>query len=152
MVQDLFLTPTAAAADIVLPSASAYEKSGTVTNVCGQVQKLKPAVRTMGTKPDLEIMGLIAREMGLNLGIWTHDHVLTEIRSSVAGYNVPLPILQTGGAAQAHPVNGRVPLDGRPELIQSAQDTLFTSGTLGRYSKALTSVIEYPGKLYSGNQ
>ncbi len=152
VVQDMFLTPTAAAADIVLPSASAYEKSGTVTNVCGQVQKLKPAVRTMGTKPDLEIMGLIAREMGLNLGIWTHDHVLTEIRSSVAGYNVPLPVIQTGGAAQAQPVNGRVPLDGRPELVQSAQDTLFTSGTLGRYSKALTSVIEYPGKLYSDNQ
>jgi NADH-quinone oxidoreductase subunit G len=29
-----------------------------------------------------------------------------------------------------------------PELIVASQDTLFTSGTLGRYSAALNSVIE----------
>ncbi|MDX2181033.1 MAG: molybdopterin-dependent oxidoreductase [Bryobacteraceae bacterium] len=148
VVQDLFLTETAARADVVLPSASAYEKSGTVTSVCGEVQRLKPAVRTMGTKPDLEIMGLIAREMKLNLGIWTADKVFDEIRSSVPGYNVPLAVLQTGGAPQAQLVNGAVPLDNRPELVASAGDTMFTSGKLGRYSKTLTSVIEYPGKLY----
>ena len=33
VVQDLFMTETAKRADIVLPAASAYEKSGTVTNV-----------------------------------------------------------------------------------------------------------------------
>ena len=43
VVQDLFMTETAKRADIVLPAASAYEKSGTVTNVCGEVQKLKHA-------------------------------------------------------------------------------------------------------------
>jgi len=32
IVQDLFLTETAAAADVVFPAASLYEKSGTVTN------------------------------------------------------------------------------------------------------------------------
>ena len=48
-------------ADLVLPAASAYEKNGTVTNVCGQVQKLKQAVKVMGTKTDLEIMGSIAK-------------------------------------------------------------------------------------------
>jgi NADH-quinone oxidoreductase subunit G len=42
VVQDLFMSETARRADIVLPAASAYEKSGTVTNVCGEVQKLKP--------------------------------------------------------------------------------------------------------------
>jgi hypothetical protein len=36
----------------------------------------------------------------------------------------------------------------RPELIQSAGNTLFTSGSLGKYSKKLTSVLEYPGALY----
>ena len=30
----------------------------------------------------------------------------------------------------------------RPELILPANDTLFTSGTLGRYSQTLNSVIE----------
>jgi hypothetical protein len=41
-------------------------------------------------------------------------------------------------------------VDSRPELIQSARDTLFTSGSLGRYSKMLTSVMEYPGELFKG--
>ncbi len=65
VVQDMFLTETAKRADIVFPSASAYEKAGTVTNVCGEVQLLKQAIRVMGTKPDLEIMGLLGKEMGL---------------------------------------------------------------------------------------
>jgi NADH-quinone oxidoreductase subunit G len=144
VVHDLFLTETAQRADVVFPSASAYEKSGTVTNVCGEIQQLKPAIRTMGTKPDLEIMGLLAREMGAaaTLGPWVPAKVFAEIQSQVPGYNVPLPILSTGGAAQSMPVNGRIPVAEHPELIQSAHDNLFTSGTLGRYSRILNSVLE----------
>ena len=84
VVQDMFLTETAKLADVVLPAASAYEKNGTVTNVCGEVQKLKKALNTMGTKPDLEIMGLIGREMGLAklLGPWFADQVFEEIRAN----------------------------------------------------------------------
>ena len=114
VVQDLFLTETARAADVVLPAASAYEKSGTVTNVCGEVQRLKKALEVPGTKTDLEIFRLIAREMGLDL---------------------------TGEVGQAW----------RPILpVESAGDTLFTSGTLGRYSKMLNAVKEGPGELYRG--
>jgi NADH-quinone oxidoreductase subunit G len=50
---------------------------------------------------------------------------------------------------QTAPVNGHVPVSSRPELIQSARDTLFTSGTLGRYSKKLNSTLEAPGALYA---
>jgi NADH-quinone oxidoreductase subunit G len=148
VVQDLFLTETAQRADIVLPAASAYEKNGTVTNVCGEVQKLKHAVNVMGTKTDLEIMGLIAKEMGLSLGVWLPDKMLDEIRKTVHGYNVSLPVLATGGAAPTMPLNGRVAA--LPGTIASAGDTLFTSGTMGRYSKTLNSVMEAPGALYSG--
>src|SRR4029077_7526926 len=59
VVQDLFMTETAKQADIILPAASAYEKNGTVTNVCGEVQRLKQAIKVMGTKTDLEIFGQI---------------------------------------------------------------------------------------------
>ncbi len=148
VVQEMFLTETAKQADIVLPAASAYEKSGTVTNVTGEVQKLHAAGQTMGSKPDLEIMGLIAKEMKLNLGIWSPSNVFEEIRSTVSGYNIALPIIATGQAAQTSPLNGRVHVMPRPDLIQSAGNTLFTSGSLGRYSKKLTSVMEYPGQLY----
>jgi len=146
----MFLDETSSRADVVFPSASAYEKNGTVTNVTGQVQRLKAAVRTMGAKADLEIMGLIAKEMGLavEIGVWSHDVVFKEIHKSVRGYNVLLPILITGGAAVTNPVNGRVAVDVLVDEIRSAGDTLFTSGSLGRYSKLLTSVPEFPGALY----
>src|SRR5580658_3281144 len=147
VVHDLFLTETAQAADVVFPAASAYEKNGTVTNVCGEVQRLRKAVGAMGAKPDLEIMGLLAREMGVaaELGPWIPETVFAEIRKNVRGYDVPLPVLEMGGAAQAAALNGRIPLDGRPELIRSAHENLFTSGTLGRYSKVLNSVVESHG-------
>ena len=64
-----------------------------MTNVCGEVQRLKRAIEMMGAKPDLEIIGLIAREMGVAaaLGPWLPETVFEEIRKTVHGYNVPLP-------------------------------------------------------------
>jgi len=148
VVQDLFLTETAQRADVILPAASAYEKAGSVTNVCGDVQRVKRALSITGAKPDLEIIGLIAREMRIDVGLSSQESVFEEIRKVVRGYNIPLSVVAAGGAAQACPVNGPVSFLSRPGLIESAGDTLFTSGTLGRFSKALSSVIESPGGLY----
>src|SRR4051794_19772184 len=148
VVQDLFLTETAQRADVVFPAASAYEKTGTVTNVCGEVQKLSKGPKTMGAKPDLEIIGLIAREMRADLGVLDPAAVFAEIRSKVHGYQVPLAVVETGGAAPTAPLNGNVPFQAKPELIRSAANTLYTSGTLGRFSTMLNSVLESPGALY----
>jgi NADH-quinone oxidoreductase subunit G len=127
VVQDLFLTETARLADVVLPAACAYEKNGTVTNVTGEMQRLTRAVNTMGAKPDLEIMGFLAREMGAAaaLGPWTPEAVLEEIRKT-----------------QTTPSNGRIPVENRPDLAHSDHNGLFASGTLGRYSRVLNSVVE----------
>jgi NADH-quinone oxidoreductase subunit G len=128
----------------VLPAASAYEKNGTVTNVTGEVQRLKRAVNTMGAKPDLEIMGFLAREMGVaaKLGPWTPEAVFAEIRKTIPAYAVSEPVIDFGGAAQTMPVNGRVSADARPDLVHSDHNGLFDSGVLGRYSKVLHSVLE----------
>jgi len=144
VVQEMFLTETARVADVILPASSGYEKSGTVTNVCGEVQRLKKGLQAMGTKPDLEIIGLIAKEMGLApmLGPWLADTVFEEIRKTVHGYNLPPSLL---GAVQANPVNGRIVLPERADPIRSSHDNLFTSGTLGRYSKVLHNVMEGRG-------
>jgi NADH-quinone oxidoreductase subunit G len=144
VVQDMFFTETAQQADVVLPAASAYEKEGTVTNVTGEVQRLRRAVNVMGAKTDLEIMGFIAREMGVAaaLGPWVPNSVFEEIRASVRGYDISLAALATGGAAQSMPVNGPIPVEIRPELTRSDHNGLFASGTLGRYSKVLSSVLE----------
>ena len=55
-MQDLFLTETAQLADVVLPATCAYEKSGTFTNTCGDLQRLRKAAEVVGPKSDLEIM------------------------------------------------------------------------------------------------
>ena len=43
VVQDMFMTETALAADVILPVANAYETSGTFTNTCGDLQMLRKA-------------------------------------------------------------------------------------------------------------
>jgi len=142
VVQDLFRTETAEQADVVLPAASAYEVNGTVTNTCGEVQRLKKALTVNGPKADIEILALIAKEMGVEWAAKTSDEVFEEIRLLVKGYDVPTATLLLGGAVAALPLDGRVPHRERRDLIYSANDTLFTSGTLGRYSNALNSVAE----------
>jgi len=98
----------------------------------------------MGAKPDLEIMGLIGREMGAApvLGPWVPETVFEQIRAAVRGYEIPVPVIATGGAAQTAPLNGRIPVESRPDLVHSDHNGLFASGTLGRYSKILNSVVE----------
>jgi NADH-quinone oxidoreductase subunit G len=149
VVQDLFLTETARRADVVLPAASAYEKNGTVTNVCGDVQKLSRGAKTMGTKSDLEIIALLAKEMRHDIGPAKPEAVFQEIRRSVAGYDVPLAVLETGRAVPTGPFHAHVQIGSSADVVRSARNTLFTSGTLGRFSKMLNSVIESPGALYS---
>jgi NADH-quinone oxidoreductase subunit G len=66
-VQDLFLTETAALADVVFPAASLYEKSGTVTNTFGDVQMVKKAADRPGVRPDFEILVRLASAMGADV-------------------------------------------------------------------------------------
>lgn len=148
VVHDMFLTETAQRADVVLPAASAYEKNGTVTNVCGDVQKLSRGPKTMGAKSDLEILTLLAKEMREELCGRTPEQVFQHIRKNVRGYLLSRAVIETGGAAPTQPVNGRVEFHSQPELIRSAGNTLFTSGTLGRYSNMLNCTLESPGALY----
>ncbi len=67
VVQDIFLTETAALADVVLPAASLYEKTGTVTNTYGDVQMVKKAADRAGVKPDFEIFVRLAGAMGADV-------------------------------------------------------------------------------------
>jgi NADH-quinone oxidoreductase subunit G len=67
IVQDMFLTATAALADVVLPAASLYEKTGTVTNTYGDVQLAKKAADKAGVKPDFEILVRLAAALGVDI-------------------------------------------------------------------------------------
>ena len=183
VVQDMFLTETAMLADVVLPASNAYEKSGTFTNTCGDLQMLKKAGELTGTKTDFEIIVRLADRMGFEVrrlvpfghpmradmgqsrgaqsgeadrhAVWLQAHGLEprlspfdplamqdEIQRLVPGYAVSRLNLLAGNAEPtALPAKvGEIP--SHPELVLPSQDTLFTSGTLGRYSEALNSVVE----------
>jgi formate dehydrogenase major subunit len=72
VVQDLFLTETAAFADVVLPASAWPEKDGTVTNTNRQVQMGRRALPLPGeTKVDWWITQEIARRMGRE---WNYTH------------------------------------------------------------------------------
>lgn len=67
VVQDIFMTETAYFADVILPASAYHEKSGSFTNTNRQVQIARPVVPMPGeAKQDLEIIQLLARELGLN--------------------------------------------------------------------------------------
>ena len=67
VVQDMFLTETATVADVVLPAANAYEKSGTFTNTCGDLQLVKKAGEVSGSKSDFEMIVRVASAMAFDV-------------------------------------------------------------------------------------
>ncbi|TSE29804.1 formate dehydrogenase subunit alpha [Tepidimonas charontis] len=71
VVSDLFLTETAALADVVLPAAAWLEKTGTVTNTDRTVQLGRPVLSPPGqARADAWILEQLARRLGLN---WHYD-------------------------------------------------------------------------------
>ena len=150
IVQEMFLTETAKAADIVLPAISAYEKDGTVTNTSGEIQLLRKGAEVMGPRSDFDLLRILSHQLekqgfGEAFHYKTVVAVFEEIRKAVPSYNVPLAGLLTGGAEATHAQfarNGHAPYDVPVGLIRSANDNLFTSGTLTRWCTMMESLPE----------
>jgi NADH-quinone oxidoreductase subunit G len=84
VVQELFLTATAQAADVVLPAASWAEREGTFTSGERRVQRFYPAVTPKG-KPDYEIVA----DIGARAGVDVPRHaaqIMLAIAASVPAY------------------------------------------------------------------
>jgi len=81
VVQDLFVTETAAYADVILPASAWPEKDGTVTNTDRRVQLGRAALSPPGeARQDLWIIQEMARRLGLE---WSYGHpseVFAEMR------------------------------------------------------------------------
>jgi NADH-quinone oxidoreductase subunit G len=188
VVQEMFLTETAALADVVLPAANLYEKSGSVTNSYGDLQQVKKAGDRAGVRTDFEMIVRIADKMGADVGklvpfgtgvradmgqtrgaqsgeadrhaVWLTANnleprlspfdpyaILDEIQRLVPGYDLMRLQLLSGNdqhlSPAATPVKdaaGLVQISNRRDLVLPANDTLFTSGTLGRYSAMLNDL------------
>ena len=184
VVQELFLTETAMLAEVVLPAASAYEKGGTFTNTCADLQLLKKAGDITAIKSDFEIIVRVAERIGTEVrklvpfgsgvradmgqtrgaqsgeadrhSVWLAANnlesrlspfdpyaMLDEIQRLVPGYEFSRLGLLAGNDQhiEAAERSAAGTGDGLVQIVP-ANDTLFTSGTLGRYSKTLNSVIE----------
>ena len=179
----MFLTETALIADVILPAANAYEKSGTFTNTCGDLQLVQKAGEIAGAKSDFEMTVRIADAMGFDVrklvpfsrgtqadmgqsrgaqsgeadrhGVWLEAQglelkmspfdptaILDEIQRLVPGYAVSRGNLLAGNDQHTTLSGSGNSAQQNPALIAPANDTLFTSGTLGRYSRALNAVME----------
>jgi NADH-quinone oxidoreductase subunit G len=69
VVQELFLTETAAQADVVLPAQSWAEREGTFTNGERRVQRFYPAIPVMGeSRADWQILAEVSERVGLGKG------------------------------------------------------------------------------------
>jgi NADH-quinone oxidoreductase subunit G len=191
VVTDMFLTQTAAAADVVFPAASLYEKTGTVTNTYGDIQLVRKAADTPGIKPDFEILVKLAASMDANVkalvpfgktgvkvdlgqsrgaqmgeadrhAIWLTAQgleprvspfdplaILDEIERLVPAYKLDRLNLFGGNEVRTEP--GFVPVSALtssgPDLVKPAHNGLFTSGTLGRYSKGLTDLERHQAEV-----
>jgi len=150
IVHELFLTETSREADIVFPAAAAYEKDGSVTNTAGEVQLLRKAADPPGVRSDFDLLRIVSHQfekkgLGRALHLRNAEAAFEEIRANVPGYNLNVADLLTGGAAlaaAAAPKNGHKPYDVPAGAIRSANDGLFTSGTLGRFCSMVGSLAE----------
>lgn len=86
-VQDLFLSETAALADVVFPAASFAEKDGTFTNTERRVQLIRKAVEPPGeARPDWEIICDVSTAMGYEMRYPGTPEIMEEIASLVPSY------------------------------------------------------------------
>jgi predicted molibdopterin-dependent oxidoreductase YjgC len=87
VVQDLFLTETAKAAHVVLPSTAWAEKVGSATNIERRVQPLKIAVPSPGDYPnDLDVFSRLAERLGSPWPALGLAEVRKEIERAVGAY------------------------------------------------------------------
>ncbi len=190
IVQDLFLTETAAIADVVLPASMLYEKSGTITNSYGDIQLVNKAADKAGTRPDFELIVRLADKIGhpvkklipfgkrglrADVGqsrgaqsgeadrhaVWLTAQnlepklspfdpfaILDEIQRLVPGYDKLLRLQLLSGNDQhlAPAGSGLIQISNatsRKDLVLPSSDTLFTSGSLTKYSPMLLDIQKH---------
>ena len=87
VVQDIFLTETAALADVVLPGCTFAEKDGTFTNTERRVQRIRKAIPCVGeSKTDFQILSDIMAALGYENSFHTASEVFDEIASVTPSY------------------------------------------------------------------
>jgi predicted molibdopterin-dependent oxidoreductase YjgC len=87
VVQDIFLTPTAQLAHVVLPGASFAEKDGTFSNTERRVQRVRRAISPMGeARADWEIIQDVSNRFGFAMQYESPAEIMEEIAKVTPSY------------------------------------------------------------------
>jgi predicted molibdopterin-dependent oxidoreductase YjgC len=87
VVQDIFLTPTAELAHVVLPATSFAEKEGTFTNTDRRVQLVRQAIEPVGeSRPDWDIIQEISTRFGYPMKYDGPEAIMDEIAGLTPSY------------------------------------------------------------------
>lgn len=87
VVQDIFFTPTAEFAHVVLPGTSFAEKGGTFTNTERRVLRVRQAIEPVGdSRPDWEIIQQISNRFGYPMDYDSPEAIMKEIASVAPSY------------------------------------------------------------------
>ena len=144
IVQDMFLTETAAMADVVLPVKSFAEKCGTFTSAGRAVQRINKAIKAVGqARSDREIFATLIGSVSGGKVSSDAVELLTEISTTTAGYE-GLSFEKLGSDGSVYPVNispKLVPVaaaepaqeDGKFALVIGS--ALYHCGTMSRFGE-----------------
>ncbi len=98
-VQDIFMTETAEYADLILPAASAFEKSGTFTNTERRVQLVNKILDPPGdARPDWLIYTELADRLSYKMNFNSSSEIMEEISTLIPSYaGISHARLENGG-------------------------------------------------------
>ncbi|MDP1808012.1 MAG: formate dehydrogenase subunit alpha [Actinomycetota bacterium] len=87
VVQDIFLTETAALADVVLPGVTFAERDGTFTSTERRVQRVRRAIDPVGeSREDWRIISDLSLAMGYPMSYDSASDIMTEIAALTPSY------------------------------------------------------------------
>ena len=87
IVQDIFLTPTAKLAHLVLPGVSFAEKDGTFANTERRVMRVRQAIEPVGeSRPDWQIIQAVSNSFGYKMDYESPEAIFREISQLTPSY------------------------------------------------------------------
>jgi formate dehydrogenase alpha subunit len=88
VVSDTFLTGTGKNGQVVFPSATFAEKSGTITNLEGRIQRIRKTVDCVGeSRPDWQIVSQVAERLGTPFHFKSERDITEEMIKSFSLYS-----------------------------------------------------------------
>lgn len=153
VVQDLFLSPTAREADVVLPAVSFAEKTGTFTNAERRIQRVRPGISSPGeARSDFDIFQKLSAALGGSLTYTGPEAVFAEIGQTLPEYDGlefeaigPQGIVWGGetlpvAKKQLVAVKGAEKLSAPMQLVTGS--ALYHSGTISTRAKGPLAVVD----------